>query len=314
MAEGTSGPLNLFAPYPRLAANHENQLTRALLVVLRYSPMARTVWLRMVAPERHLDRLPSASFVTQQRAIRYAPDDAAESELVSVFLGPEEPPGEDDLVFSDDRGQVLDAIVDFGGELIVVVENKVAPSDDWQARYLNIVGARVKIGDGQTRIALLWRDVLEAFMGLTERGLVTGVEAMVVDDFMTYIEDHFPFLGPFRTLRLCQRDRDRIHRRLRQLLADIASAEAYITDHGPCIFLESEVVNRAYLRLTDDGDAVNLVAYPADTLTQARALYPDKKLIKAFRVLADSKDWDGGPNFHFGFQSRGFCWTYGGIG
>ena len=181
------------------------------------------------------------------------------------------------------------------------------------ARYLNIVGARVKIGDGLTRIALLWRDVLEAFMGLTERGLVTGVEAMVVDDFMTYIEDPFPFLGPFRTLRLCQRDRDRIHRRLRQLLADIASAEAYITDHGPCIFLESGVVNRAYLRLTDDGDAVNLVAYPADTLTQARALYPDKKLIKAFRVLADSKDSDGGPNFHFGFQSRGFCWTYGGI-
>lgn len=69
--------------------------------------------------------------------------------LACPFLGPEEPPGEDDLVFSDDRGPVLDAIVDFGGELIVVVENKVAPSDDWQARYLNIVGARVKIGRGK---------------------------------------------------------------------------------------------------------------------------------------------------------------------
>jgi len=36
----------------------------------------------------------------------------------------------------------------------------------------------------------------------------------------------------FRTLRLCHRERGRIHRRLRQLLADIASADAYVTDHG----------------------------------------------------------------------------------
>ena len=75
-----------------------------------------------------------------------------------MYLGPENPPGEDELVVEDDRGQVLDAIVDFGGELIVLVENKVAPADDWQVRYINVLGARVQIGEGQTRIALLWRE------------------------------------------------------------------------------------------------------------------------------------------------------------
>ena len=38
-------PLNFFQPFERLRANHENQLTRALLVVLRLSPIAHECWL-----------------------------------------------------------------------------------------------------------------------------------------------------------------------------------------------------------------------------------------------------------------------------
>ena len=141
-----SGHLNFFLPFRRLEPNHENQLTRALLVVLRYSPIARATWLRFVAPERELHQLPRPTFVTQQRrAIRYVPEDEAEAELVSVYLGPDRPPGEDEFVVEDDRGQVLDAVVDFGGALIVVIENKVAPADDWQARNINLAGSGIRL-------------------------------------------------------------------------------------------------------------------------------------------------------------------------
>jgi hypothetical protein len=44
-----SDALNFFLPFRRLEPNHETQLTRALLVVLRYSPMAHAAWLRLVA-------------------------------------------------------------------------------------------------------------------------------------------------------------------------------------------------------------------------------------------------------------------------
>ena len=43
-----SDALNFFMPFRRLEPNHENQLTRALLVVLRFSPMAHAAWLRLV--------------------------------------------------------------------------------------------------------------------------------------------------------------------------------------------------------------------------------------------------------------------------
>jgi len=230
-----------------------------------------------------------------------------------VFLGPEEPQDEDEIVFADDRDQVVDAVIDFGGELVVVIENKVSPADDWQARYLNVIGARVKIGEGQTRVALLWRDLLEILLGLRERELVAGPEAQLIHDFTTYVEDYFPSLGPFRKLSLCRGDHGRIHRRLRQLLCEVSDSEAYPSDHGAYIALDSQIMDRVYLRINDAGDAIDLVAYPADTLTQARAMYPDTALVAAFRELAATDGWEGGPNFHFGYRGPGFCWTYGGI-
>ena len=56
--------LNYFVPYETAGAQHENQLTRALLVVLRYSPMAHQAWLRLVSREAQLHELPEAAFAT----------------------------------------------------------------------------------------------------------------------------------------------------------------------------------------------------------------------------------------------------------
>ena len=55
------------------------------------------------------------------------------------------------------RGQVLDAIIDYGGELLVVVENKIAEADDLQAKQLNVTGARIEIGENQEAIVVVRR-------------------------------------------------------------------------------------------------------------------------------------------------------------
>lgn len=85
----------------------------ALLVVLRYSPMAHTAWLRLVARERALQQLPVAEFRTQTRAVRHAGEDDEPADLVSVFLTPEAPLTDGDVVITEsDRTQVLDAVID----------------------------------------------------------------------------------------------------------------------------------------------------------------------------------------------------------
>src|SRR5207302_489680 len=62
-------PLNLFQPFENLPPNHENQLTRALLLVLRLCPIAHECWLSRLSAGRHLYELSQATFDTQLRDI-----------------------------------------------------------------------------------------------------------------------------------------------------------------------------------------------------------------------------------------------------
>ena len=54
---------------------------------------------------------------------------------------------------------------------------------------------------------------------------------------------------------------------------------------------------------------LSLSVYPADTLTQARALYPKASVISKIRELANEDGWKLEPNFHFGHMQSGLCWT-----
>lgn len=303
-------PLNFFSPYERLPAGHENQLTRALLLLLRMSPLAHVEWLRLVDPTLTLSRLPAARFDTQKREIQIAEGGAESAQLISVFLTPERPQeGAADVVESD-RGQVLDAIVDYGGEVVAVVENKVFEADHLQAEQINLGRSGVQLADGQQVVVVLWRDLLEALANLRERALVGGAEAGLLDDFLTYVEDHFPDIGPFRTLRLCQGLPGRIERRLRQVLGEARGVEAERSPSGPKVATPAGTFagRDAYLTLGDE-DQIELAMYPADTLGQAQALYSRPDLLAGLEELGDREHWQLLPNFHFGHMQRGFCWT-----
>lgn len=302
-------PLNFFSPYERLVAGHENQLTRALLLVLRMSPLAHVEWLRLVDPRRSLGSLGTAQFATQRRAIRTTRKDVEDAELVSVFLAPELPQAGAAEVVESDRGQVLDAVVDYG-ELVVVIENKVFEADDLQARRLNLGNGGVQLVDDHDVAIVLWRDLLEALTGLRERALVSGAEAAVLDDFLVYVEDHFPDLGPFRSLALCRGVSSRVERRLRHLLGEAGGRDGESSPYGPRIATPAGAVagRDAYLKVGSRGD-IELALYPADTLSQAQRFYRRPAAIDGVRQLAQSDGWHVGPNFHFGHIQRGFCWT-----
>jgi hypothetical protein len=301
-------PLNFFSPYERLPAGHENQLTRALLLVLRMSPLAHVQWLRLVAPERSLSTLQEPQFATQRRMVRADDVLVGPAELVSVFLSPEKPLSDEGGMSESDRGQVLDAIIDYG-ELVAVIENKVFEAGDLQARQINLAGTGLQIVNGQSVVVVLWRDLLEEFAALRERALVSGAEAALLDDFLTYVEDYFPDLGPFRTLPLCAGVSNRIERRLRQVLGEAVEAEAEGTPHGPRVAIPAGTIagRDAYLT-ADDGD-IRLALYPADTLGQAAEFFRRPDALEGVRALADEEGWSVKPNFHFGHMQRGFCWT-----
>jgi hypothetical protein len=144
-------PHNFFEPYESLPPTHENQLTRAFLVVLRLVPIAHAGWLRMVSDARQgakslppLERLPTASFQTQTGGI--GSTSAAETGLdetsvyraVSVLQAGELTPDETPAGASQRRA-VFDGVVRYGDDLVILVESKLdGRFDERQAREITI--------------------------------------------------------------------------------------------------------------------------------------------------------------------------------
>ena len=95
----TSNPhLNVFAPYSELGRSHEDQLTRAAMIVLRLVPLARETLLHEIG-ERSLTQLPDCTVDLQASHVVDPSEESASNgkvqrgRLVSVFLTPDfEPP------------------------------------------------------------------------------------------------------------------------------------------------------------------------------------------------------------------------------
>lgn len=309
-------PLNFFQPFESLSPNHENQLTRALLLVLSLCPIAHECWLARLDTGRRLYELPQPAFDTQRRAIALKQDREEPLPLVSVYLAPGPSLTKDTMVLASDRTQVLDAIIAYPGALVVVVENKIGDDVDWQAGNINITGVAVKLSEGQKPVAVRWPDLLMDFNGILERGLVGGAEAALLSDFLVYVEDHFPGLGPYQTLRLSARDAFRVERRLRAVLSEATDREARIDRWGPCAdaLTMGGMGSRVYLRAHEDMSTIELSIFPADTLTQARVFYARPNAIVGARRLAATDGWAVTHNFHFGHFQGGYVWTNGEIG
>jgi hypothetical protein len=229
--------------------------------------------------------------------------------VISVFLAPNKPLSEEVVLKESDRLQVLDAVIEYGDALVMVIENKVAEASDAQARELNIDGAGVVIAEGQEREVVTWPEVIADITGIAERALAGGAERAVLEDFLGYVEDHFAELGPYRTLGLAHGNEFRTRRRLRGLLGEAAGGEARIDRWGPTVDLPElpGTASRAYLFPTER--TIELSVYPADTLSQARAFYARPAAVSALLALVVDPEWEVMPNYHFGHMEGGYAWT-----
>src|SRR5262245_7310035 len=168
--------LNFFEPWQRVPPNHENQLTRALLVLLRYCPIAHQAWLSLVDsavfspldPKLALHSLARPTFDTQRMQILrsgHQPKTNEPIKDISVLCGADASTEAQGTVLESERGQVLDGIIRYGDHLVIVLETKIHESpDDRQARNINFHGQPIQF-DGPVR-KISWRDVLGAFTDL----------------------------------------------------------------------------------------------------------------------------------------------------
>lgn len=299
--------LNFFSPYENASASHENQLTRAFLVVLRYSPLCHQEWLRLIRSDRNLYDLPKPEFATQRQRIVKRDVNITQSEGIpgiSVWLAPDASESTKPVEPSE-RHQILDGIVMYGTELVVVIENKIVRgSTTDQSNKINLHGSPV-IFDAQPR-PVKWETLLAILADLMDGGLISGAERTLVTDFLEFVEQHFETIGPYSTLKRCGDSAFRLERRLDMIQGQALKTESG-TGSGWRDIEGTSKISMARLGLAADRSAVLLQMYPGDTLAQSRAFYGDSTAVDNVLALR-SEGWNMEPNFHWGFMATGYAW------
>jgi hypothetical protein len=301
--------LNVFLPYER-PPHHEDQLTRAAMIVMRAVPLARDALLaRIGAPPSA--RLPEPELDMQARDVLKPPPLGGAAglslrQLISVFLSPDE--GLDlSAVKIEERAreQRLDGVLRFGDELAVVIESKVVGSaPTGQARQLRLRGVEA---EHSKVVGLGWHELLEDWWALLERGLLAPAERVLIEDLIAFTERYFARLLPFTTLGRAGHHDLRRQRRLMALLReatgiDDAEPERHPPVGGAVMLAATKSTQRISLQQHADGLA--LFTWPAELKPQAEALYRTGRAQRLADFVAEHpRVWRARPNVHLAFRN-----------
>lgn len=304
--------LNAFLPYER-PPHHEDQLTRAGMIVMRASPLARDALLGRLGALRSA-RLPEPEFDIQARHVLNPAGPGTEEraslrELISVFLTPDVGLDLSGAEVGERTGeQRLDGVLRFGNELAVVIESKVvgdAPSD--QATQLRLRGVEV----GHSTVASLgWHELLDDWWGLLERGLLAPAERLLMEDLFTFAEEHFAGLLPFTTLGRAGEHVLRRQRRLMALLREATGLDGVEAERRPwsgaTMMLNATIDTKSTQRiaLQEQAGSLTLTTWPAELKPQAEALYRTARAQRLTDFAARHKEvWQIQPNLQLAFRN-----------
>lgn len=299
--------MNVYDPFERKDPTHEDNLTRAFLIVLKCVPVAHEAFLQLADAGHRLNQglgipglhaLPECTVETQISSVGEPVE-----RVVSVLLTDEHYFMADDVGPSE-RKQVLDGLVTYAPMLALAIENKPFVGDVWKGQLSVNVPDET---EHDKRVACVkWRSIVSAYSTLLQNRLLGPAETILVDDFLTFIEVHFPELQPYSNLRVCGKDAFRIKRRCRMLLEDIAPKSVrYASGWGWYIDIGTHAVAiRIALRAVPDEAVTSIVLElaPGDTLGQARDLFRDFEY-EVFENL-EANGWNVEPNFHLSFMQQ----------
>jgi hypothetical protein len=328
MKSTTSNPhLNVFEPYRELSGGHEDQLTRAAMIVLRLVPLARETLLRLI-DEPSQSQLPDC-IVDMQATNLVDPSEEGVSNgqvqrgrLVSVFLTPDTEPFDIAEEITDvDSAQRFDGVLRFDPDLVVVLESKVcrrwARRNGHRVAELNLNGTR--FAERRTSI-LRWHDLLESWWRLVELGVLGPAEQAIVQDVLSYAHQDFGHLLPFGTLRRVGSDPVRRKWRLRSLLRE---ATGIVPERAGLVHVRLDTalgvasLQRAALDISDTpdrgtphgggqaGERLTLHLWPGELKAQAEHLYTGGHAESLCELLGEDGDgaWEVKPQPLLGFRN-----------
>lgn len=310
-----SSHLNVFIPYPDKPLSHEDQLTRAFLILVRSVKQVEALLLAVL--RRHmtaagidnvpdeLDEAPGGleSVETQVWSTTKERLTGETGRLVSVVITDERLEAEH-RVERTPRVAVYDGFVKFKPDWVFVIENKPDHRNVWLEQLSSAFNENYEIEPNP--VMLTWSEIIKRLGMLATNGLLQDAGTSLVDDFLAYVSAYFPGLNPYDRFRLCNANKDLLERRCVAIMSEagLGPVEYHRGWHHSIRLVGKDGIKEValYPEVESTGTwEIRLDLHPADTMSQARALYSsiDAERVRQLKAAA----WSVLPNFHLAYRS-----------
>lgn len=308
--------LNYFFPYQSKEDYHEDQLTRAFMVVLKHSPLIANVFYDMCKQkydETNSElsiKLPHlTSLVTEQWEFNTQKSNPLieTRQLVSVLLTDQSLQSKNSGVTRSDRSARYDGVITMGAELTMIIENKPSSYNIW---FGQLSPSKENLSPDtevlKTHVLIQWKNIITILTGLIKKGTLQNI---LIDDFLSYIDTCYPTLNPYDKFGLCKNNQVLLERRVKNILEKITIHPSTVQYHRGWAYKieiglpQIKMVGLA-LVIKDNNWWLELSMIAGNTVNQSRNLYRTLKDIKSF-------DLDGmypRADFHCAFMTKNLIW------
>ena len=299
---------NLFNPFDSRGRRHEDRLTWAFLVALKYDPSLQN-FLRVLVESRlppalreHGSTWEPANVSTQTEWI-----ESSTTPLVSILLT-DAPIQKEIKVKWSDRNPRYDGVIEYPNCMTLIIENKLHHGAVWEEQLSPSKKSFLGDIDDNTlhdsAICLEWSEILEGVLKYAESGIAHFSSREIASDFLSFVGEVHPELTPYRTFKLCGERPEALERRNASLLAALASETGL--ENRDFLFRPDKIAQMVFILISESKPwKLQVKLYPADTVRQARHFY-DAVDKEAFLAL---KEWEVKPNLHFSFVSKHLIWA-----
>jgi len=324
--------LSYFEPFQSKAAWHEDQLTRAFLVLIRFVPLVHARFLALIREEQErvgCEELLSPVTVVAEKVVSIDTQTSRirqdQGRLLSILMSDEQWTKEHNVQASE-RGARYDGVLAYTAskkplarsepDWLIIVENKPSERNVWPDQInpaYHSLPPEHGIEIEPKLIALSWRSVIRDLRGLLEQGLAGRTERMLVEDFLQYVADHYSYLLPFDRVADCDGDEFLLQKRCDKILESVVRSDVSTPTtepiQGGCLEVGVPSTRFVWLnpnRQADGSQYIQLSLYPGDTIAQARAFYSqvDPASVDSLREL----NWDVQANLHFAYMATNLYW------
>lgn len=319
--------LNVFNAYKNLSNNHEDELTRSFLILVKNIPMVQVMFFEMIRkelPEVNIESIASGDLSLEEIYTQmthanniFTSGNVDGRTLVSIIISDDKYEGET-TVKHEERNARYDGVALCNPSWLFIIENKPSKDNIWAGQLNPNIPKDSDITVVDKPCCLSWRGILTGLNSLMQNNMVSGIERTLISDFIEYVDNKYRWLNPYTTFDVCKGDKYLLDKRCISAMSnfEIRGKKSDVLYHrGWKYYIESgrNTIKQIALDSSKNGDdwSVTVWLHPGDTMSAARESF--EKMDTAKLLELKNLGFKIESNFHIAFRSSNLLWFEGSL-